>query len=208
MTWQALKRNSSSRSRVRIVEYAPLWSSSTVPVYRLCASSLKRILANIGGLLRHWVVPSPCMRTEPPGTLNCNKYSNSKLATSCRRVDGLSVTAFVNWANRFSMAYLYMYSRAVSLSFEAQGLGAAHHWQKWNASSFSPWQFEHSTLPRMSDTCVSVRGGVLIEGIPRARGDSMASRSGEIERTSPSRFHRACRTWLVMGDQCDPARQA
>ena len=60
----------------------------------------------------------------------------------------------------------------------------------------------------MSDTCVSVRGGVLVEGIPLVRGDSMASRNGEIERTSPSRFHRACRTWLVMGDQCGPARQA
>ena len=34
------------------------------------------------------------------------------------------------------MADSSMYSREVSLSFEAYVLGAVHHWQKWNA--FSP----------------------------------------------------------------------
>ena len=43
-----------------------------------------------------------------------------------------------------------MHSRAVSLSFEPYVLGAVHHRQKWNASSFTPWHFEHKALPRMS----------------------------------------------------------
>ena len=52
-----------------------------------------------------------------------------------------------------------MHSRAVPLSFEPSVLGAGYHWQKWKASSFSPWYFEHKTLPRMSDTHISVLGG-------------------------------------------------
>ena len=59
-----------------------------------------------------------------------------------------------------------MYSRAVSLSFEPYVLGAVHHWQKKDASLFPPWHFEHRTLPRMSDTCIIVRGGFLVTGIP------------------------------------------
>ena len=66
-----------------------------------------------------------------------------------------------------------MHSRAVSLSFEPYVLGAAHHWQKWNASSFSPWHFEHRTLARVSDTRISVLGGVLVTGIPREIGAIM-----------------------------------
>ena len=57
------------------------------------------------------------------------------------------------------MACSSMHSRAVSLSFEPSVLGAAYHWQKWKASSFSPWHFEHKTLPRVSDTHISVLGG-------------------------------------------------
>ena len=37
------------------------------------------------------------------------------------------------------MADSSIHSRAVSLSFESDVLGAVHHWQKWNVSSFSPW---------------------------------------------------------------------
>ena len=92
-----------------------------------------------------------------------------------------------------------MHNKAVLLSLEPYVLGAAHHWQTWNASSFSPWHFEHRTLPRMSDTRISVLGGVLVAGIPRTRRDSTAPRNGRMERTSRSRFCRACRTWYVVG---------
>ena len=88
-----------------------------------------------------------------------------------------------------------MHSRAVSLSFESYVLGAAHHWQKWNASSFSPWHFEHRTLPRVSDTRISVLGGVLVTGIPETRRDTTAPRVGRMERISRSRFRKACRSW-------------
>ena len=80
-------------------------------------------------------------------------------------------------------------------SFEPYVLGAAHHWQKWNASSFSPWHFEHRTLPRVSDTRISVLGGVLVTGIPETRRDSTAPRVGRMERISRSRLRRACRLW-------------
>ena len=106
------------------------------------------------------------MCAGPPATLDCKKRSNSRLAESRRRVDGFPATAFVNWANLCSMACSSMHSRAVSLSFEPYVLGAAHHWQKWNASSFSPWHFEHRTLPRVSDTRISVLRGVLVTSIP------------------------------------------
>ena len=104
-----------------------------------------------------------------PATLDCKKHSNSRLAESRRRVDGFPATAFVNWANRCSMAYSSMHSRVVSLSFEPYVLAAAHHWRKWNASSFSPWHFEHRTLPRVSDTRISsVLGGLLVSRRPGA----------------------------------------
>ena len=90
-----------------------------------------------------------------------------------------------------------MRSRAVSLSLGSYVLDAAHHWQKWNASSFSPKRFEHRTLLRASDTGISVFGGVLVTGIPRARRDSTAPRIGKMERISRSRFCRACRMWHV-----------
>ena len=90
-----------------------------------------------------------------------------------------------------------MYNRAVSLSFEPYVLGAVHHWRKWNASSSSPRHFEHRTLPRMSDTRINVLGGVLVAGILRTRRDSMAAKIGRTERTSRSRFRRACRTWQM-----------
>ena len=110
-----------------------------------------------------------------------------------------------------------MHNRAVSLSFEPYVLGAAHHWQKWNASSFSPWHFEHRTLPWVSDTRISVLGGVLVTGIPETRRDSTAPRIGRMERISRSRFCRACRLWCVCvgggggraaGYWCDPAGRA
>ena len=137
------------------------------------------------------------MCAGPPATLDCKKRSNSRLAESRRRVDGFPATAFVNWANLCSMAYSSMHSRAESLSFEPYVLGAAHHWQKWNASLFSPWHFEHRTLPRVSDTRISVLGGALVTGIPETRIDSMAPRIGRMERISRSRFRRACRLWCV-----------
>ena len=58
------------------------------------------------------------MCSGPPAILDCKKRSNSRLAESRRRVDGFPTTAFVNWANRCSMAYSSMHSRAASLSFE------------------------------------------------------------------------------------------
>ena len=64
------------------------------------------------------------------------------------------------------MACSSMHSRAVSLSFEPSVLGAAYLWQKWKASSFSPWHFEHKTLPRVSDTYISVLGWREIGAIP------------------------------------------
>ena len=73
------------------------------------------------------------MCSGPPATLDYKKRSNSRLAESRRRVDGAPATAFVNWANRCSMACSSMHSRAVLLSFEPSVLGAAYHWQKWKA---------------------------------------------------------------------------
>ena len=61
-------------------------------------------------------------------------------------------------------------------------------------SSLLKGYFQHRTQPRVSDTRISVRGGVLVDGILLTRGDSMAVRNGRIERTSPSRFLRTCRT--------------
>ena len=90
-----------------------------------------------------------------------------------------------------------MYSRAVSQSFKPYVLGAAHHWQKWNASPFPPWHFELRTLPRTSDTRVNVRGGLLVSGISQTRRDSMAPKTGRVERNSQSRIQSACRTWPV-----------
>ena len=63
-----------------------------------------------------------------------------------------------------------MHSRAASLSFEQYVLCAVHHWQKWSASSFSPWYFEHRALPRMSGTCIGVRDGCLLL-VPRGPGE-------------------------------------
>ena len=73
-----------------------------------------------------------------------------------------------------------MHSRVVSLSFEPYVLGAAHHWRKWNASSFFPCHFKHRTLPRVSDTRFSVLGEVLVTGIPWTRRDSTAPRTGRM----------------------------
>ena len=108
-------------------------------------------------------------------------------------MDGFPATAFVYWPNHCSMTYSSMHGKAVSLSLESYVLGAAHHWQKWNASSLSPWHFEHRTLPRVSDTRISVLGEVLVTGIPQTRRNSTALRIGRIERISRSRFRRACR---------------
>ena len=169
------------------------------------SSQHRKVTTSLG-----WAIP---MCAGPPATLDCKKRSNSRLVESRRRVDGFPATAFVDWANLCSMAYSSMHSRAVSLSFEPYVLGAAHHWQKWNASSFSPWHFEHRTLPRVSDTRISVLGGVLVTGIPETRRNSMAPRIGRMERISRSRFRRACRLWCVCcggggraaGYWCDPA---
>ena len=133
------------------------------------------------------------MCTGPPATLYCKKQSNIKLAASRWRVDSLYTLAFVNWANRCSMADSSMH-KAVSLSFEPFVFGATHHWQMWNVSLFSPWHFEHRTLPWKSDTRISVHEGVLVAGIPRTRRDHTASTTGRMEHTSRSRFRRACRT--------------
>ena len=73
------------------------------------------------------------MCSGPPATLDYKKRSNSRLAESRRRVDGFPAAAFVNWANRCSMASSSMHSRAISLSFEPSVLGAAYHWQKRKA---------------------------------------------------------------------------
>ena len=130
-------------------------------------------------------------------------------------MDGFPATAFVNWVNRYAMAYSSMYTRAVSLSLEPYVLGATHHWQKWNASSFSPWHFEHTPLPRVSDRRISVLGGVLVTGIPQTKRDSTAPRIGRMEGISRSRLRRACHMWRVWGrgvgtagDWCGSARRA
>ena len=81
-----------------------------------------------------------------------------------------------------------MHSRAVSLSFEPYVLGATHHWQKWNESSFPPWICEHKTLPRISDTRISVRGGLLVAGIPQTRRYNMAPKTGRMECIIESNF--------------------
>ena len=106
------------------------------------------------------------MCSGPPTTLDCKKRSNSRLAESRRLVDGFPAMAFVNWANRCSMTCSSMHSRVVSLSFEPYVLGVAHYWQKWKASSFSPWHLEHKTLSWVSNTRISVLGGLLVTGIP------------------------------------------
>ena len=78
------------------------------------------------------------MCAGPPATLDCKKRSNSRLAESRRRVDGFPATVFVHWTNRCSMTYSSLHGRTVSLSLEPYVLGAAHYWQKWDASSVSP----------------------------------------------------------------------
>ena len=103
-----------------------------------------------------------------------------------------------------------MHSRAVSLSFEPYVLGAVHHWQKWNASSFSLWNFEHRPLPRMSGTCIAIRDGCLLSVF-----------RGPEEIVWPLRLVewgvrvgvdcRVCRTWPIgarVGDWYGPVRQA
>ena len=100
------------------------------------------------------------MCSGPPATtLDYKRRSNSRLAGSRRRVDGFPATAFVNWANRCSMACSSMHSRAVSLSFEPSVLGAAYHWQKGKAIFAVAFCFLHKTLPRVSDTRISALGG-------------------------------------------------
>ena len=101
------------------------------------------------------------MCAGPPAILYCKKHSNSRLAEFLRRVDDFPDTAFVNWA------YSSTHSNTISLSLEPYVLGAVHHWQKWTASSFLPWHFKHRILPQVSDTRISVLGGVLVIGIPR-----------------------------------------
>ena len=63
----------------------------------------------------------------------------------------------------------------------------------------------------MSDTRISIFGGVLVAGIPRIRTDSTAPRTGRMERTSRGRFRRACRTWNMekeAEDWCGPTGRA
>ena len=105
----------------------------------------------------------------------------------------LSATAFVNWASCSLMAGSSMHRRAASLSFQPYVLGAVHHWQKWNPSSFLPWHFENRALPRMSGMYIGVRRRYFL---------SVSRGPGEI--TWPSRLAefgvpvevdcRACRT--------------
>ena len=82
------------------------------------------------------------MCAGPPATLDCKKRMNSRLEESRQRVDGFPATTFVTWVNRCSMACSLMHSRAVSLSLKSYVHGAAHHWQKWNVSFFSPWHLK------------------------------------------------------------------
>ena len=98
------------------------------------------------------------MCSGPPATLDYKKRSNSRLAESRRRVDGFPATAFVNWANRCSMACSSMHSRAVSLSFEPSVYSVPRTTGR-SGRQYSPWHFEHKTLPWVSDTRISVLGG-------------------------------------------------
>ena len=72
-----------------------------------------------------WAV---AMCAGPLATLDCKKRSNGKLTAFRRRVDGLSATAFMNWANCCSMTDSSIHSKAVLLSFELYVIGAVHHW--------------------------------------------------------------------------------
>ena len=59
----------------------------------------------------------------------------------------------------------------------------------------------------MSDTRISVLGGLLDTGILRTRRDSTAPRIGRMERISRSRFRRTCRMWHVSGGGGGRARR-
>ena len=173
----------------------PLALTTVCPFSGQESSQYRQATTSLG-----WTV---AMCTEPPATLDCKKSSNSRLAASRRCVDGLSATAFVNWANCCSMADLSMHSKVVSLLFEPYVLYVAHHCQKWNVPSCLPWCFEHRILPRVPNTRIGVLGGVLAAGIPRTRAENTTSRTGRMERTSPSRFRSACRTCQMRGEAKD-----
>ena len=147
------------------------------------------------------------MLARAPVTLDCEKYSNSRLAASRWRVSVLSATAFVNWASCSLMADSSMHSRSDSLSFEPYVLGAVHHQQKLNASSFLPWHFEHGDLPRMSGTRTGVRGGFLLS-VSRGPG-GIVWPLRLVEWSVPVGVDcKACRTWPMgerVGDWCGPA---
>ena len=147
------------------------------------------------------------MRAGPTATLDCEKHSNSRLAASQWRVSGLSATVFVNWTSCCLMTDLSIHSRMVSLSFEPYVLGAVRHWQKWNASSFSPWHFGHMALPRMSGTRLGVRDGCLLS-VSRGPGEISWSLRLVEWGVQVGVDCRACRTWSMgarVGDWCGPA---
>ena len=110
------------------------------------------------------------MCAGPLATQDCKKRSNSRLAASRRRVDGFSATVFVNWESLFNGGFVYAQQGSIAVTSAVRT--AAYHWQKWNMSAFSPWQFGHKNLPRVSDTRISVVGGVVVTGIPTTRGVS------------------------------------
>ena len=88
----------------------PLALTTVCPFSGQESSQYRQATTSLG-----WTV---AMCTEPPAILDCKKRSNSRLAPSHRCVDGLSATAFVNWANRCSMADFSMHSKVVLLLFE------------------------------------------------------------------------------------------
>ena len=162
-----LELNSFSGNRVHIVEYPPPSAvgqidSSDVPTASLSLAWTTVCPFSEQESSRHRKATTPLGWA----VVMC---AGSRLAASRRRVDGFSATTFVNWASRCSMAGSSMYRKAVSLSFELYVLGAAHHCQKWNASSFPPWHFEHWALPRISYTRISVRGEIWFCRYPADR---------------------------------------
>ena len=134
MPWQAWKRKCVYR-RVHPSSVVEQFDSSDVPTaLQSLASTAERLFSEQESSQHRkattsldWAVT---MCTGSPATMDYKKRSNSRLAESRRRVDGFPATAFVIWANRCSMAYSSMHSKAVALSLEPYVLGAAHHWQK------------------------------------------------------------------------------
>ena len=173
---------------MRIVGYTPLppWSNLTVLVYRmprsasrepLYNSSLNRNLASIGKLLCRWVGPlgRPLLW-----------IARNVRIVGWRRPVGVWMVfpPRLSWTGQIVVQWrVRQYAAGQYRCFlSPYVIDAAHHWQKWNASSFSPSRyFEHRTMTWVSDTRIDVIGEVLVLGISRTRRHSTVRRTGSNE---------------------------